>query len=53
MPVDFHLFAATISTAATGYAEFLQTTLDLLPPPITFSIQHWVRGQCAPRSALR
>ena len=33
MPVDFHLFAATIGTATTGYAEFLQTTLDLLPPP--------------------
>ena len=25
VPIDFHLFAAPIGTAATSYAEFLQT----------------------------
>ncbi|WP_423223907.1 hypothetical protein [Candidatus Amarolinea aalborgensis] len=30
---DFHLFAAPIGTAASGYAEFLQTALALLPEP--------------------
>jgi len=32
-PVDFHLFSAPIGTAASGYAEFLDTLLALLPPP--------------------
>lgn len=32
-PVDFHLFAAPIGTAASGYAEFGQTMEALLPPP--------------------
>ena len=32
-PIDFHLFAAPIGTADSGYAEFLQTTLSILPPP--------------------
>ena len=32
-PVDFHLFSAPVGTAASGYIEFLQTTLALLPPP--------------------
>jgi hypothetical protein len=32
-PVDFHLFSAPVGTAATGYAEFGQTALALLPPP--------------------
>jgi hypothetical protein len=32
-PVDFHLFAAPVGTAATGYAEFGETALALLPPP--------------------
>lgn len=32
-PVDFHLFSAPIGTAATGYAEFGETALALLPPP--------------------
>ena len=31
--VDFHLMAAPIGTAATGYAEFAETALALLPPP--------------------
>jgi hypothetical protein len=30
--VDFHLFSAPIGTAATGYAEFGETTAALLPP---------------------
>ena len=33
MPTDFHLFAAPIGTAATGYAEAAQTEMALLPPP--------------------
>ena len=33
MPVDCHLFAAPIGTAATGYAEAFETVGDLLPPP--------------------
>jgi hypothetical protein len=32
-PVDPHLFSAEIGTAATGYAEFLETALKILPPP--------------------
>lgn len=32
-PVDFHLFSAPIGTAESGYVEFLETALDLLPPP--------------------
>jgi hypothetical protein len=32
-PVDFHVFAAPIGTAATGYAEFLGTLAALLPGP--------------------
>ena len=32
-PVDLHQFAAPIGTAASGYAEFLQTLELLLPPP--------------------
>ncbi|WP_337173592.1 PEP-CTERM sorting domain-containing protein [Paludisphaera sp.] len=32
-PVDFHLFAAPIGTAASGYAEFAQTAEAILPPP--------------------
>jgi hypothetical protein len=32
-PVDFHLFSAPIGTADTGYAEFLETLLALLPSP--------------------
>lgn len=32
-PVDFHLFSAPVGTAATGYAEFGDTALGLLPPP--------------------
>src|SRR3989442_11105670 len=31
--VDFHLFSAPVGTADTGYAEFLATTLAILPPP--------------------
>ena len=30
---DFHLFAAPIGTAASGYAEFFQTAQAILPPP--------------------
>ena len=33
VPSDFHLFAAPIGTAATGYAEFTQTQQAILPPP--------------------
>jgi hypothetical protein len=33
MPVDFHLFSAPIGTAASGYAEFAETALGLLPEP--------------------
>lgn len=33
VPTDFHLFAAPIGTAATQYAEFLQTAEAILPPP--------------------
>ncbi|MCB0257425.1 MAG: hypothetical protein KDI55_27190 [Anaerolineae bacterium] len=32
-PVDFHLFSAPIGTAASGYEEFLETALGLLPEP--------------------
>jgi hypothetical protein len=32
-PVDFHLFSAPIGTAASNYAEFLDTMLAVLPPP--------------------
>jgi hypothetical protein len=32
-PVDFHLFAAPIGTAADGYAEFTTVAVSLLPPP--------------------
>jgi hypothetical protein len=32
-PVDFHLFAAPIGTAASGYAEFIETQQAILPPP--------------------
>ena len=32
-PTDFHLFAATIGTFASGLAEFSQLAQDLLPPP--------------------
>jgi hypothetical protein len=32
-PVDVHLFSAPIGTAATGYVEFGETTLALLPEP--------------------
>lgn len=32
-PVDFHLFSAPIGTAASGYAEFGETALGLLPEP--------------------
>ena len=33
VPTDFHVFAAPIGTAATGYAEFTQTMQAILPPP--------------------
>ena len=33
VPTDFHLFAAPIGTADSGYAEFLQTLEAILPPP--------------------
>ena len=33
VPIDPHLFSAPIGTAATGYAEFVQTQQALLPPP--------------------
>lgn len=32
-PADFHLFAAPIGTAASGYVEFAETALAILPPP--------------------
>ncbi len=32
-PVDLHLFSAPVGTAASGYAEFGETMLALLPPP--------------------
>lgn len=32
-PVDFHLFSAPVGTADSGYVEFFNTTLSLLPPP--------------------
>jgi hypothetical protein len=32
-PVDFHLFSAPLGTAQSGYVEFLETMLALLPPP--------------------
>lgn len=32
-PVDFHLFAAPLGTAATGYQEFVETALAILPEP--------------------
>jgi hypothetical protein len=38
-PVDFHLFSAPIGTAETGYAEFLETALAILPSPIMRSTQ--------------
>jgi len=33
VPTDFHLFAAPIGTAATGYVEFTETQQAILPPP--------------------
>jgi hypothetical protein len=32
-PVDFHLFSGEIGTAASGFAEALETEVLLLPPP--------------------
>lgn len=32
-PVDFHLFSAPMGTLASGYAEFGETALSLLPEP--------------------
>ena len=32
-PVDFHRFSAPIGTADSGYVEFGETMLSLLPPP--------------------
>lgn len=32
-PVDLHLFSAPIGTAETGYAEFSETALTILPAP--------------------
>jgi hypothetical protein len=32
-PVDFHMFSAETGTFRTGFAEFLTTTLSLLPEP--------------------
>lgn len=32
-PVDFHMFAAPIGTAESGYVEFGETMAALLPPP--------------------
>jgi len=32
-PADLHLFSAPIGTADTGYAEFAETALAILPPP--------------------
>lgn len=32
-PVDFHMFSAPLGTADTGYAEFVETALGLLPEP--------------------
>ena len=32
-PIDFHLFSAPLGTSASGYAEFLETMLALLPGP--------------------
>lgn len=32
-PVDFHLFSAPIGTADSGYVEFVDTALALLPEP--------------------
>jgi hypothetical protein len=40
MPVDLHVFAAQIGTAADGYAEFAQTAAIILPPP------HYQPVQC-------
>jgi hypothetical protein len=32
-PVDFHLFSAPIGSFETGFQEFVNTALSLLPPP--------------------
>ena len=32
-PADLHVFSAPIGTADTGYAEFTETALAILPPP--------------------
>ena len=32
-PADLHLFSAPVGTADTGYAEFGETALAILPPP--------------------
>jgi hypothetical protein len=32
-PVDFHMFSAPVGTAGSGYAEFFETMVSLLPPP--------------------
>ncbi len=32
-PADLHLFSAPIGTAASGYVEFAETALAILPPP--------------------
>lgn len=33
VPADFHIFSAPIGTAASGYAEFVETMGAILPPP--------------------
>ena len=32
-PLDFHMFAAPVGTAESGYVEFFETMTRLLPPP--------------------
>jgi hypothetical protein len=49
-PVDFHLFSAPIGTAQTGYAEFADTALALLPPPNHVFVDGLFVGPGAPHA---
>jgi hypothetical protein len=47
-PIDLHLFSASIGTAGSGYAEFGETALAILPPPNHVSNPSLLVGPGAP-----
>jgi hypothetical protein len=49
-PADFHMFSATIGTEATGYVEFYDTALALMPPPNHVFSPYLLVGPGAPHS---